>query len=155
MADLELEYHGITPHLTVSDAAGAVAFYSEAFGADELLRNAGPDGRIFHCELLLNDGRLLLHDDFSDHGETPESLGGSPVVLHLYVDDVDDAYQRAIEAGAHSLSEPEDAFWGDRYAQLEDPYGQRWSLGTRTEDISIATHQQRADRWSATHEDLR
>ncbi len=146
------EYAGITPHLTVPSTEAAVAFYQAAFGADELIRNAGEDGRVFHCELLLNGGRLLLHDDFSEHGETPAAIGGSPVTLHLYVPDVDDTYRRCIDAGAQSLSEPEDTFWGDRYAQIKDPAGHLWSLGTRTNDLSIAEHEERADEWSKEHQ---
>lgn len=146
------EYGGITPQLTVPSTAEAVEFYRAAFGADELIRNAGEDGRVFHCELLLNGGRLLLHDDFSEDGETPEARGGSPVTLHLYVADVDQAYQRCVDAGAESLAPPEDTFWGDRYAQIKDPAGHLWSLGTRTDDLSIAEHEARADEWSKEHQ---
>lgn len=141
------EYAGITPHLTVPSTDAAVAFYKQAFGADELIRNTGDDGRVFHCELLVGGGRMLLHDDFSD-GETPEALGGSPVTLHMYVPDVDAAYRRCVEAGAESLSPPEDAFWGDRYAQIKDPAGHLWSLGARNHDLSIAEQEARADEWS-------
>lgn len=142
------EFPGVTPQLTVRDTAAAVRFYRAAFGADELYRNAGPDGRIFHCELLVNGGRLLLHDDFTDHGETPGALGGSPVVLHLYTDDVDAAFAAAIAAGATADMEPQDAFWGDRYAMLTDPFGHRWSLGTVREQLSVADQEARADEWS-------
>lgn len=145
------EYAGITPHLTVPSTDEAVEFYKAAFGADELIRNASDDGRVFHCELLINGGRLLLHDDFSDDGQTPTALGGSPVTLHLYVADVDAAYQRCIEAGAESLEPPEDTFWGDRYAQIKDPAGHQWSMGTRQEDLSLAEHEARADEWSRGH----
>ena len=145
------EYAGITPQLTVPSTAAAVEFYQAAFGADELIRNAGDDGRVFHCELLLNGGRLLLHDDFSEEGETPRALGGSPVTLHLYVPDVDEAYRRCVAAGAEPLSPPEDTFWGDRYAQIKDPTGHLWSLGTRKDDLSIAEHEARADEWSKGH----
>ena len=145
------EYQGITPHLTVPSTDQAVEFYKAAFGADELIRNAGNDGRVFHCELLLNGGRLLLHDDFSEEGETPDARGGSPVTLHLYVADVDAAYGRCVEAGAESLAPPEDTFWGDRYAQIKDPAGHLWSLGTHQADLSLAEHEERADEWSKGH----
>lgn len=174
------EFRGITPHLTVPDTDAAVGFYRAAFGADELLRNADADGRVFHCELLINGGRLLLHDDLggaraapSDvaptdgtptdgtptdmaSGETsrdgaPERFGGSPVVLHLDVADVDATFAAAIAAGASVDQEPEDTFWGDRYAQLTDPSGHRWSLGTRKQELSVAEHEARADAWSARH----
>jgi PhnB protein len=146
--DLTTEFPGITPQLTVTDTDAAVAFYRAAFGADELLRNSGPDGRVFHCELLVNGGRLLVHDDFSEHGEDPSALGGSPVVLHLYVPDVDAAFAAAVAAGATPVAEPQDAFWGDRYAQLTDPFGHRWSLGTTREEQSVAEQEAAADDWS-------
>lgn len=142
------EFPGVTPQLTVRDTGAAVEFYRAAFGADELLRNSMPDGRVFHCELLVNGGRLLLHDDFSDTGETPEALSGSPVVLHLYVPDVDATFAAAIAAGAVAVAEPEDAFWGDRYAQLTDPFGHRWSLGTTREERSVADLEADADEWA-------
>jgi PhnB protein len=149
---MDSEYGGIVPHLTVRDTDAAVRFYREAFGADELFRNSTPDGRVFHCELLVNGSRLLLHDDFSESGETPDKFGGSPVTLHLYVPDVDAVYARAVAHGARAVAEPADAFWGDRYAQLEDPSGHRWSIATRQDDISVETHQQRADQWSGAGE---
>lgn len=141
------EFPGVTPQLTVRDTGAAVEFYRAAFGADELLRNSMPDGRVFHCELLVNGGRLLLHDDFSETGETPEALSGSPVVLHLYVPDVDATFAAAIAAGAVAVSEPEDAFWGDRYAQLTDPFGHQWSLGRTREERSVADLEADADEW--------
>src|SRR5882672_7132322 len=110
------EFPGVTPQLTVHDADAAVRFYRAAFGADELLRNHGPDGRVMHCELLINGGRLLLHDDF--HDDSPRALGGSPVVLHLYVSDVDSVYVAAVAAGAVTDLPPQKAFWGDRYAMI-------------------------------------
>jgi PhnB protein len=143
------EFPGVTPQLTVTDADAAARFYRRAFGADELLRNHGPDGRVMHCELLINGGRLLLHDDyFAGRDQTPVALGGTPVVLHLYVADVDAAFAAALTAGATPVMEPQDAFWGDRYAQLQDPFGHQWSLATRREDLSIADLEARGDRWA-------
>lgn len=142
------EFPGVTPQLTVRDTAAAVAFYRAAFGADELLRNSTPDGRVFHCELLVNGGRLLLHDDFTEDGDTPEAHAGSPVVLHLYVPDVDATFAAALAAGATSVAAPQDAFWGDRYAQLVDPFGHRWSLGTTREERSVAELEAGADEWA-------
>ena len=141
------EFRGITPQLTVTDTDAAVRFYAAAFGADELIRNTGPGGRVLHCESLIMGGRMLLHDDFE--GESPRVLGGSPVALHLYVDDVDEAFRIAVEAGATPTAPPEDAFWGDRYAQLTDPFGHRWSLASRRQELSVAEQEEVADGWSA------
>lgn len=151
--DYNGEFDGITPQLTVPDTNAAVEFYRAAFGAVEVIRNAGPDGKVFHCELLINGGRLLLHDDYSPDGATPHTLGGSPVCLHLYVPNVNTAFQAAIEAGATPDMEPQDAFWGDRYAMLTDPFGHRWSLGTNREDLEPSDHQRRADEWSRRQSD--
>ena len=107
-----------------------------------------PDAWVFLNRIALNGGRLLLHDDFSENGETPAALGGSPITLHLYVSDVDEAYERSVAAGAESLAPPEETFWGDRYAQIKDPAGHLWSLGTRKDDLSIAKHEALADEWS-------
>ena len=143
------EFPGVTPQLTVHDAAAAVRLYHDAFGADELVRNLGPDGRLMHCELLVNGGRLLLHDDYSPGRDgDPLALHGTPVVLHLYVPDVDAAYARALRAGCTPVREPHDAFWGDRYATLRDPFGHLWSLATPREDLSIAELEERGDAWS-------
>ncbi|MEN3358536.1 MAG: PhnB protein [Mycobacteriales bacterium] len=144
------EFPGVTPQLTVADAASAVRFYQAAFGADELLRNAAPDGRIMHCELLINGSRLLLHDDFDQSwGAAPTALGGTTVTLHMYVPDVEAAFTTAIAAGATEVKPPADAFWGDRYAVVRDPFGHFWSLATPREELSIADLEERADRWAA------
>ena len=143
------EFPGVTPQLTVPDADVAARFYRAAFGADELLRNHGPDGRVMHCELLINGGRLLLHDDYSPgRDQTPLALGGTPVVLHLYVADVDATFAAALEAGATAVTEPRDMFWGDRYAQLRDPFGHQWSLATPREELSVADQEARGDQWA-------
>jgi PhnB protein len=145
------EFPGVTPQLTVADTDAAVSFYRAAFGADELLRNHGPDGRVIHCELLVNGGRLLVHDEFAeqDGNRSPVSLGGTPIVLHLYVSDVDGMFAAALAAGAEELMAPQDAFWGDRYAMLRDPFGHQWSLGMRREDLSVAELEARSDEWAA------
>lgn len=142
------EFSGVTPQLTVNDTDLAVRFYTAVFGADELLRNHGPDGRVMHCELLMGGGRLLLHDDYSPQRDrTPAALGGTPVVLHLYVDDVDEVFDAALEAGATGLLEPQNMFWGERYAMLRDPFGHEWSLGAAREDLTAAELEERADDW--------
>jgi PhnB protein len=144
------EFRTITPHLTVRGVAEAVAFYHRAFGAEELLRNLAPDGvSIMHCELLLGDARFFLNDEFPDSGQlSPNALGGSPVRLHLYVEDVDAAFQQAIEAGCEVELPLADQFWGERYGMLRDPYGHRWSMSTQLEDLAPAELQRRAKAFS-------
>jgi uncharacterized glyoxalase superfamily protein PhnB len=147
------DFHTITPHLTVRGVNEAVKFYEKAFGAAELYRNLAPDGKsVMHVELMLGDSRLLLHDEFPEHGEL-SPLGGhaTGVVLHLYVEDVDDIYQRTIDAGATVVMPLQDCFWGDRYAIVIDPFGHRWSMATRIEDLSPRQLQERATEWRAQH----
>ena len=147
--DVPAEFPGPTPQLVVDDADAAISFYRAAFGADELVRNAGPDGRVMHCELLLFGGRLLVIDDFDeDPLRPPARLGGTTVRLHLYVPDTDAVYRRALDAGADSVMAPEDAFWGDRYAIVVDPFGHQWSIATPKEDLSVSELEARADEWA-------
>jgi PhnB protein len=147
------DFHTITPHLTVRGAEAAVAFYCRAFGAAELYRNLAPDGKsVMHAELLLGDSRFLLHDEFPESGEvSPLDGQNTGVKLHLYVEDVDDLYERAVEAGATVLMPLQDCFWGDRYAILRDPFGHRWSMATRIEDLSPRQLQKRASAFNAQH----
>jgi PhnB protein len=147
------DFHTITPHLTVRGVEEAVAFYSRAFGAAELYRNLAPDGKsIMHAELMLGDSRLLLHDEFPEQGEiSPLGLASTGVKLHLYVDDVDDVFERAVAAGATVLMPLQDCFWGDRYAILRDPFGHRWSVATRIEDLSPRQLQERAEEFNSQH----
>src|SRR5262245_52776005 len=149
MSDLPTEFPGPTPQIVVGDAEGAIRFYTDVFGADELVRNNAPDGRIMHCELLMYGGRILVIDDFDEDAVcSPEKLGGSTVRLHLYVPDTDAVHEKAVAAGAISLSEPFDAFWGDRYAMLRDPYGHHWSIATQREDLSVSELEERGDTWA-------
>jgi PhnB protein len=147
------DFHTITPHLTVRGAEAAVAFYCRAFGAAELYRNLAPDGKsVMHAELLVGDSRFLLHDEFPESGEvSPLDGQNTGVKLHLYVEDVDDLYERAVEAGATVLMPLQDCFWGDRYAILMDPFGHRWSMATRIEDLSPRQLQKRASEFNAQH----
>jgi uncharacterized glyoxalase superfamily protein PhnB len=147
------DFHTITPHLTVRGVTEAVSFYSRAFGAAELYRNLAPDGKsVMHAELMLGDSRFLLHDEFPEHGElSPLGNPCSGVVLHLYVDDVDLVFQRAVDAGATVLMPVQDCFWGDRYGILRDPFGHRWSVATRIEDLSPRQLQERASEFNAQH----
>lgn len=139
-------YHTVTPQMVVRKAAEAIDFYRRAFGAEELHRHLGPDGKsIIHAALQIGDARVMLSDEFPDWGvKSPQSLGGTPVSLHLYVPDADTAFQRAIKAGATVTMPLSDQFWGDRYGKLQDPYGHQWSISTHIEDVSPAEMQKRA-----------
>ncbi|HZI79288.1 MAG TPA: VOC family protein [Vicinamibacterales bacterium] len=146
------DFHTITPQLVVSGVAAAIAWYSKALGAHELLRNAAPDGGIMHSELLLGDSRFFVVDEFPGSMQSPSTLGGTPVTLHLYVADVDALFARAVEEGATVLMPVADQFWGDRYGMLADPFGHRWSIASRIEDLSPKALHERAKSWSQNQE---
>jgi len=146
------DFHTITAQLVVSGVAGAVDWYTRALGAHELLRNAAPDGKIMHCELLLGDSRFFVVDEFPGAMPSPAALGGTPVTLHLYVPDVDAFFDRAVGSGATVLMPVADQFWGDRYGMLADPFGHRWSIASRIEDLSPKALHERAENWSHRQE---
>jgi PhnB protein len=130
----------VTPHLVVDNAAAAIDFYVKAFGAEEIGRVPGPDGRLVHAAVTINGSTVMLNDDFPEmcggKSMTPKSLGGSPVTIHLTVTDVDAKFQRAVDAGATVVMAVEDQFWGDRYGVLADPFGHNWSLGQPVREVS-------------------
>lgn len=129
--------HSITPHLVCARAADAIAFYAKAFNAVEESRLAGPDGKVMHASLRIGDSALMLSDEWPQAGGLgPLSLKGSPVTIHLYVNDVDAAFAQAIEAGGTVRMPPTDMFWGDRYGQLDDPFGHHWSIATHQRDLT-------------------
>jgi PhnB protein len=129
-------YPQLSPYLVVDGAAEAIDFYTHVLGATERLRLAGPDGRIGHAELTIGDAVIMLADEFPDMGARgPRSLGGSPVTLQLYVDNVDEVVGRAQASGAKLLREVTDQFYGDRNGQIEDPFGHKWSIATHVEDV--------------------
>ena len=131
-------FHTLTPHLVVKGAAKAIEFYKKAFGAEELNRAPGPDGKsLMHADLKIGDSRIFLADEFPDMDcRGPQSIGGSPVTIHMYVEDVDAAFGKAIAAGAKVRMPLEDMFWGDRYGVLVDPFGHLWSMATHKEDLT-------------------
>jgi PhnB protein len=131
-------YHTVTPHLTVRGAADAIAFYARAFGARERGRMPWPDGKtIMHAELQIGDSIVFLADEFPDMGcRAPQTLGAATGALHLYVRNVDQAFERAVAAGAQVRMPVTDMFWGDRYAKVADPFGHEWGLATHKEDLS-------------------
>jgi uncharacterized glyoxalase superfamily protein PhnB len=128
--------HALTPHLTCANAAAAIDFYKAAFGAVELSRLPGPQGKLMHAMVRIGDSPLMLVDENPEWGLLgPKALKGSPVVIHLYVEDADAVVARAVAAGAKVTMPLADMFWGDRYGQLEDPFGHRWSVATHTRDL--------------------
>lgn len=130
-------YPQITPYLCVDGASAAIEFYSEVFGATERMRMDDPDGRIGHAELQLGDSVLMLADEYPDLGiRGPKTIGGTPVTMSVYVEDVDSVVDRAVKAGAKMLRPVEEKFYGDRAGQFEDPFGHRWSVATHVEDMS-------------------
>lgn len=138
--------HTITPHLVINGAAQAIDFYKRAFGAQELGRHTTPDGKIMHALLKIGDSHLMLADEFPGPGclKSAQALGGSPVVINIYVPDVDAVWKRATDAGAQVAFPLSDQFWGDRYGQVTDPFGIRWALATHVEDVSPAQVEERA-----------
>lgn len=138
-------FRTITPHIIVRDANRAIDFYKQAFGAKELRRMPGPNGGLMHAELRIGDSILMLADEFPGMGAlSPLSIGGTPVSIHLYVEDVDAATQQAIAAGATVKMPVADMFWGDRYGIVADPFGHQWSIATHTQDLTEVEMQQAA-----------
>jgi PhnB protein len=130
-------YHSVTPYLIVDGAAAAIRFYERAFGAVEVLTMPMGDGdRLAHAEIRIGDSHVMLSDEWPDMGTLgPKSRGGATSSLMIYLDDVDGAFDRAVEAGCTAERRPEDQFWGDRMGTLVDPFGHRWSLATHIEDV--------------------
>ena len=134
--------HTVTPHLVCAGAGAAIDFYKKAFGATETSRMPGPGGKLMHASIRIGDSAVMLVDEMPEWGSLgPKALKGSPVVIHLYVDDVDAFTARAVAAGAKVTMPVADMFWGDRYGQLEDPFGHRWSVATHVRDVSPADMQ--------------
>lgn len=137
-------YHTVTPYLVVNGGASALEFYKKVFGATELTRFDGPDGKLAHAEIRIGDSIVMLSDEFVDRGfRGPQSIGGSPVGLMVYVDDCDKMFNRAIAAGATVKKPLEDQFYGDRSGTLVDPFGHLWTIGTHKEDVSPEELQRR------------
>jgi PhnB protein len=139
-------FHTVTPSLIVRDAGKAIEFYKKALGAQELMRMPSPDGKVMHAELKIGDSIIFISDEFPNMGvsKAPQTLGGTTGTLHLYVPDVDQAFQRAIDAGGKTTMPVADMFWGDRYGTFADPFGHHWGLGTHKEDLTAQETDQRA-----------
>jgi PhnB protein len=139
------DYPRLTPYLAVDDANAAIDFYMAVLGAVERMRLAGPDGRIGHAELDIGDSMIMLADEHVEMDvRGPRSIGGTPVTLQLYVEDVDDVFAKATLHGAKVLRPLEEKFYGDRAGQFEDPFGHRWNVATHVEDVSAEQMSERA-----------
>ena len=140
-------FHTVTPHLILNDAGKAIEFYTKAFGAEETCRMPGPGGKVMHAEIKIGNSMLMIADEFPDMGSCgAQTVGGTPVTIHIYVDNVDSAFERAVQAGAKVTMPVADMFWGDRYGRLEDPWGHHWSIGTHTEDLTPEEIGERAQK---------
>jgi PhnB protein len=138
------DYPRVTPYLYVDGAKAAIEFYASVLGATERMTMPGPGGKVGHAELNIGDSVIMLADEFPDMGARgPRSVGGSPVTIHVYVEDVDTTVERAVKAGATVLRPVENKFYGDRGGEFEDPYGHHWSIATHVEDVSPEEMQQR------------
>lgn len=146
MSDIPPGYHAITPYLVIKNAAAAIDFYKAAFGAEEVMRMADRSGRVQHAEVQIGDSRVMITDEWPEMGaKAPEAFGGSPVSLHLYVQDVDAMAARAASAGGKVLRPVQDQFYGDRAGTLTDPFGHTWHIATHIEDVSPDELRRRAE----------
>jgi PhnB protein len=144
-------FHTLTPSLVVHDAAQALEFYKKAFGAEELVRMPMPNGQsIMHAELKIGNSIFFVSDEFPGHHiKSPRTLNGSAGVIHIYSENTDAAFDRAVKAGATPTMPPADMFWGDRYASVTDPFGHSWGLATHKEDLTPEQIDKRARDWFA------
>jgi len=137
-------YHSVTPYLIIKGAAKALEFYQRAFGAKETIRMPGPGGKITHAEMRIGNSIVMLADEHPEiNARSPESFGGSPVMIHLYVEDVDAVFNQAVAAGAKVERALADQFYGDRTGGVKDPFGYSWYIATHKEDVSPAEMQKR------------
>jgi PhnB protein len=142
-------YHTATPYLIIRDAARALDFYKKAFNAEELFRMPMPDGKIGHAEIRIGNSTLMLADEAPDRGaRSPQTLGGTPMTIMLYVEDVDARYAQAIAAGAKELRPVKDQFYGDRSGCITDPFGHQWTISTHKEDVSPEEMRRRMDAFT-------
>lgn len=138
-------YHSVTPYLIINGASEAIEFYKKAFGATELFRFPAPGGKIGHAEIKIGDSPIMLADEYPDMGyKGPQSLGGSPITLMIYVEDVDNVFNRAVGAGATVKEAVQDKFYGDRSGSVIDPFGHIWHVATHKEDVSMEEMERRA-----------
>ena len=143
--------HTLSAHITVKGAPQAIDFYKKAFGATEIHRMPSPDGAIMHAALRIGDSMLFLNDEMPmpDGGKSPTSIGGTAVTLNLYVPDADQTYRQAVAAGAKGTMPIADQFWGDRYGIITDPFGHKWAIATRKEDLTTEEMERRGREFMA------
>lgn len=139
-------FHTVTPQLTLDNAASTIDFYKRAFGAEEISRSVGPDGRVMHAELRIGDSRIMVNDAVMG-SKGPHAIGGTPASLWLYVKDCDALFDQAVEAGAEVRVKPIDQFWGDRMGAVLDPEGYTWTIATRKEDLTREEIDERAQEF--------
>jgi PhnB protein len=145
-------YEAAIPYLSCRNAASAIDFYKKAFGATELMRMAQPDGKVGHAEIQIGTAKLMLADEFPEMGvQSPQSIGGTPVGIHIYVADVDALASRAAAAGARIDRPAADQFYGDRSVTLTDPFGHRWFFATHKEDLSPEEMKRRSEAAMKQH----
>ena len=138
-------YHSVTPYLIISGATAAIEYYKQAFGAIELMRMPAPGGKIGHAEIKIGDSPIMLADEYPEMGyKGPQSLGGSPVSIMIYVEDVDTIFNQAVAAGATVKEAVSDKFYGDRLGTVTDPFGHVWHISTHKEDVSMEEMKKRA-----------
>jgi PhnB protein len=143
-------YHSVTPSLIVRDAVAAIEFYQRAFGAEEIDRMLGPDGSVMHAEIRIGDSIIMLGEENEQWGtRSPLSLNGVHGSLHIYVEDADASFNRALQAGATVRYPIEDAFWGDRYGKVTDPFGHEWGIATRLRNMTKAEMEEAGKAWMA------
>ena len=138
-------YHSVTPYLIVKGAAKAIDYYKKVFGATEIMRMPGPNGTVGHAEIKIGDSIIMLADEQQGNYRTPEALGGSPVSLMVYVEDVDKTFKQAISNGAKETRAVQDQFYGDRSGTFTDPFGLQWTIGTHKEDVPPEEMKKRMD----------
>lgn len=131
-------FHSITPHLVVRNCMAAIEFYKRAFGAQELVCLKSPDGKVMHAEVKIGDSIVMLGDEvpMMDRMGSPQKFNGTTVSIHIYCDDADAMFARAVKAGAKAVMPVGDMFWGDRYGKVSDPFGHEWAIATHTRDLT-------------------
>jgi uncharacterized glyoxalase superfamily protein PhnB len=145
-------YHSVTPTLVIQGASGAIDWYTKALGANELYRMPGPDGRLMHAEIRIGNSVIMMTDEMPEMGgKGPRALGGTPVSLMIYCEDADALFTRAVSAGATVRMPMEDAFWGDRWGMVIDPFGHEWAIATHKKDLSVPEMKKAMDAFMANY----
>ena len=140
-------YHTITPQLTCRDAARAIEFYKEVFGAKEIYRMPGPGGKVMHAEMQIGDSRFMVADEYPGMSAAPDPSRVQSSSLFIYTENVDSVFNHAVKSGARADMPPSDMFWGDRYGKVTDPFGHHWGLATHIEDVAPQEMQRRGEEW--------